>query len=173
MSPNLKPQDLALALRLAAVGDAPWTQPGMADALHVNVSVVNHGLKRLVACQLFNTHKRRVMREPLLEFLIYGLCHVFPAQLGFFGRGMPTAFSAAPLLGKVRVGDDDGCVWEMPRGKVMARGRVVAPLYPNAPKAAAKDPLLYEYLALADTLRVGRARERAFARDELAKRLSS
>ena len=33
--------------------------------------------------------------------------------------------------------------------------------------------MLHEYLALADTLRVGRAREREMARAELSKRLSS
>ncbi len=173
MSLNLKPQDVALALRLASIGDAPWTQAGMAAALHINVAVVNHGLKRLAACQLFNARKGRVMRESLLEFLVSGLRYVFPAQLGLFGIGMPTAFSAAPLSSKLRIEEDDGCVWQMPKGKLTAKGRVIEPLYPNAPKAAAKDPQLYEYLALADALRVGRARERAIARDELARRLHS
>ena len=41
-----------------------------------------------------------------------------------------------------------------------SRGGVIAPLYPIVPIAAADDPMLHEYLALADTLRSGRARAR-------------
>ena len=37
--------------------------------------------------------------------------------------------------------------------------------------AAKSDPKLYELLALVDTLRVGRARERTMAEEELRKRL--
>jgi len=45
------------------------------------------------------------------------------------------------------------------------------PLYPSVPEAANKDEKLYELLALADALRVGRAREKELAIVELKKRL--
>jgi len=52
-------------------------------------------------------------------------------------------------------------------------GRLVEPLAPSVPEAAAADPVFHEYLALADTMRVGRARERALAAAELARRLGA
>ena len=50
---------------------------------------------------------------------------------------------------------------------------MIDPLYPSVPAAAAEDPRLHELLALADALRVGRARERSMARTELTKRLAA
>lgn len=172
MDLRLKPQDVVVALKLVAQGDAEWTQPELARSLYLSASEVNHGLKRLAACHLFNVRERRVIRAALQEFLAAGLRYVFPAQLGLVGRGMPTAFSVSPLVDMLR-GDDDSVVWAATGKAARARGRVVAPLYRNVPMAAADDPKLHEYLALADTLRIGRARERGLARDELSKRLSS
>jgi hypothetical protein len=48
-----------------------------------------------------------------------------------------------------------------------------APLYKSAPMAALRDPVLYEFLALADAIRDGRARERNLAERELVKRLGA
>jgi hypothetical protein len=174
MEVRLKPQDVVLALKLVAQGSSAWTQPELARSLHISASEVNHGLQRLAACHLFNVRERRVIRASLLEFLAGGLRYVFPAELGLVGEGMPTAFSIGPLAAKLRLGDEDVVVWEESKKKAgRVRGRVIEPLYPTVPLAAAEDPLLHEYLALADTLRIGRARERALARDELAKRLAA
>ena len=173
MDLRLKPQDVVVALKLVASANSSWTQPEVAKALHMSASEVNHGLKRLAACHLFNLRERRVVRASLLEFLVSGLRYVFPAQLGHFGEGMPTSVGASVLKGKVRLGAEDTLVWLTADRARAVRGRVVAPLYKNVPLAAAEDPALHDYLALADALRVGRARERALAKDELTKRLSS
>jgi hypothetical protein len=170
---RLKPQDVVLALKLTAQGSNAWTQPELARSLYISASEVNHGLQRLAACHLFNVRERRVIRASLLEFLVSGLRFVFPTELGFLGVGMPTAFSVGPLAKKLRLGAEDSVVWTAKGKAGGVHGRVIEPLYRTVPLAAAEDPLLYEYLALADTLRVGRARERALARDELAKRLAS
>jgi hypothetical protein len=171
---RLKPQDLVLALKLVAIGGDAWTQPNVARALHMSAGEVNHGLKRLSACRLYIATERRVARASLQELLVSGLRYVFPAQLGLLGRGMPTAFSVEPLASKLRLGEDDGVVWEVANARLQKlRGRVIEPLYPSAPLAAAEDPKLHELLALADALRVGRARERGIARAELEKRLVS
>jgi hypothetical protein len=50
------------------------------------------------------------------------------------------------------------------------RGIAFKPLYKTAPGAAIRDPAFYEYLALADALRDGRARERKYAEQELHRR---
>jgi hypothetical protein len=47
----------------------------------------------------------------------------------------------------------------------------LVPLYRSAPDAALRDPALYEWLALVDALRSGKARERRMAGEELARRL--
>ena len=173
MAVHLKPQDLVLALKLVTLGAAGWTQPGIARALHMSAGEVNHGLKRLALCHLYLPAERRVVRASLQELLISGLRYVFPAQLGLIGVGMPTAFSAAPFAEKLRLGDDDRVVWLASGAAATTRGRVIDPLYPSAPLAAAEDPKLHELLALADILRVGRARERSLARTELEKRLAA
>jgi hypothetical protein len=173
MAVHLKSQDLVLALKLVALGPTEWTQARVAGALHVSAGEVNHGLKRLAACHLYVAAERRVVRANLQEMLFAGLRYVFPAQLGLIGDGMPTAFSAAPLAGKLRLGDEDRVVWLASGAAATARGRVIDPLYPSAPLAAAEDPKLHELLALADALRVGRARERSLARTELEKRLAA
>lgn len=57
------------------------------------------------------------------------------------------------------------CPWA--KGKV--RGHGIAPLYSSVPEAAGQNDNLYELLALADALRIGRARERDLAVNELKK----
>jgi hypothetical protein len=167
----LKPQDVVLALKLVAHGRQPWKQPELAKALHISASEVNHGLRRLAASHLYNADERRVVRASLKEFLVHGLRYVFPAQLGMFGEGLLTAYSARPLADKLRLGPNDNVVWLVRDGR--HRGHAIEPLYRTAPRAAAEDPALHELLALADALRVGRARERALAVEELAKRLET
>lgn len=175
MDLRLKPQDVVVALKLAAGVGKPWTQPGLARSLHLSASEVNHGLKRLEACHLYNARERRVVRASLQEFLVSGLRYVFPAQLGYFGEGMPTSSGASAVLSsKLLLGDEDQVVWPATQGQAFqVRGRVLSPLYRNVPLAAAEDSELHEYLALVDAVRIGRARERALAKEELSRRLTS
>lgn len=60
-------------------------------------------------------------------------------------------------------------VW--PHKDCKARGIAFNPLYPSVPDAAARNPELYELLALFDAVRGGSARERARAVELLDKRL--
>ena len=82
---------------------------------------------------------------------------------------MPTAHGAPPLSEFVSAGSELPPVWPAPEGQV--RGTTLEPLQKIVPTAAAKDPALYEILALIDALRDGRARERQIAHRELAARL--
>jgi hypothetical protein len=81
---------------------------------------------------------------------------------------MPTAHAAPPLEGQIIEGDLPP-VWPDAEGKV--RGVTFEPLHKAAPKAARKDPALYELLALIDAVRDGRVRERQLAEKELSARL--
>jgi len=102
-----------------------------------------------------------------MDFLQYGLAYVFPQNPGAIVRGMPTAHSAPPLSTIIK--SDELFVWPSARGK--ARGQSIVPLYPSVIQAAEQDEKLYQLLALADALRVGRARERKLAVAELKKRI--
>src|SRR5262249_44753553 len=104
----------------------------------------------------------------LLEFLVHGVKYAFSSSRGRMTRGWPTAHAAPPLSSLVRQ-EGIPLVWPDPEGDV--RGESVEPLYKSVPKAAKRDPALYEMLALADAIRVGRARERKLAEQELRSRL--
>ena len=108
------------------------------------------------------------IRRALADYLISGVRYAFPASHGPVARGMPTAF-AAPPLAQWFASEELPPVWPDPEGKV--KGFAVEPLYDSVPGAAKLDPALYELLALVDAIRMGRARERKLAEDELRKRI--
>ncbi|HLY95055.1 MAG TPA: hypothetical protein VKP14_09435, partial [Gaiellaceae bacterium] len=88
---------------------------------------------------------------------------------GGMTRGLPTAHSAPPLRDQF-ASSEVPTVWPDPEGTV--RGEELEPLYRCVPQAARADAKLYEYLALVDAIRAGRARERELAVKELRSRLS-
>jgi len=98
-----------------------------------------------------------------------GLKYVFPPERGELTRGVATSYAAEPLCRIVAQGSEPIPVWPYEEGK--QRGISFEPLYRTAPIAALRDPSFYEYLALADALRDGRARERKIAERELCRRL--
>jgi hypothetical protein len=103
------------------------------------------------------------------EFLLHGVKYAFPAERGAPARGVPTSYAAEPLRKLISQGSEPALVWPYPDGLV--RGTAFEPLYRSAPKAALQDPELYEYLALVDALRDGRARERKLAEEMIVARL--
>ena len=127
-------------------------------------------LERARRVGFLDASKRRVIKSPFLEFLLHAVKYVFPAELGPLCRGIPTAHSAPPLAKRIVSEDNDQYVWPHDEGKV--RGQGIPPLYETAPDAALQDPKLYEFLALIDALRAGRARERNIAAQEIENRLS-
>lgn len=167
---QLKPQDVLLALKLHLGRSQP--RPRMVDlALELGMSQaeISGSLKRSIYAGLSSPESGLPYPEALKEFVLHGLRYVFPAQLGAMGRGMPTSHAAPPLNKKIS--SAESCIWPNEKGE--ARGASVVPIYPSVPFAASRDPKLYELLALIDALRVGQARERKLAMQELEKRLSA
>jgi len=99
MKEQLKPQDLLVALKLIAHAGEPWTFQGLAAALHMSPSEVHGAAKRLERSQLYNRTTDRIVRQHLKEFLVHGVRYAFPAAEGESSRGVPTAWSTAPLFG--------------------------------------------------------------------------
>ena len=170
----LKPQDVVILLKLVALGQQAWTYQRLAVELSISQSEAHAGVRRAVAARLMsdvNTAAGRPLLAALKEFLIHGVRYAYPPERGALTRGMPTGYAAPPLNKVIVQPDEPPPVWPYPEGIV--RGYAFAPLYPSVPVAAARDPKLYELLALVDALRDGRARERDLAARELETRLEN
>ncbi len=165
---GIKPQDILVLLKILAMGNRSWKQSELADDLMLSRAEVSNSLDRSMQVGLLDSEKRIPQKGALLEFISHGLKYVFPAKPGPITRGIPTSHSAPPLVKKIISDSNDAYVWACAEGDL--RGQEIEPLYPSVPKAARKDPLLYELLALVDGIRVGRARERKSAIDELQRR---
>lgn len=170
---HLKPQDIVVALKLLAYGQQRPPFSVMATDLGLSPSEVHGAVKRLQGARLL--HGSEMDEKPnvsaLEEFLIHGLKYAFPAKRGSVTRGVPTSYAAFPLKAEIAPGDELPPVWPWHDGDT--RGVALEPLYKSAPSAALRDPLLYEFLALTDAIREGRARERRVAERELVKRIRS
>jgi hypothetical protein len=164
---GMRPHDIVILLKIAAKKAQPWLMKDLAAELGISASEVSESINRSVQAGLLAADKKKLMHAALLEFLQFGLRYVFPQHPGPIVRGVPTAHSAPPLDSLIV--SDEKYVW--PSGKGNARGQAIEPLYESVVKAVANDSGLYELLALADALRVGRARERQLAVEELKKRL--
>ena len=165
----LKPQDVYVTLKIVASGfRGPYAQ--LAGELAMSPSEVHASVKRAQSAKLIHGPglRNRPNLAALEEFLVHGLKYAFPADRGEFTRGVATSYAAEPLRNVIGQGNEPIPVWPYPRGK--ERGIAFEPLYKTAPDAAIRDPLFYEYLALADALRDGRARERNYAEQELHRR---
>lgn len=164
-----KPQDIVVALKLAlAVAPRP-SYADLAADLGMSASEVHAAVRRLGEARLLDPETQEVRREALRNFLVHGVPHAFPVHARAVTRGVPTAWAAPAMAGKISAGEQIPPVWPDPDGKV--QGAAVQPLYSSVPHAASRDPALYDLLALVDALRLGRARERALAEKELGKRL--
>jgi hypothetical protein len=172
-TPQLKPQDVLVLLKLAIRNDTLWSYPQMAAALGMSASEVHAAVQRAVLARLAVIHQPKVIDvhpQNLLEFLVHGAKYAFPVVRGPITRGHPTGY-AAPVL-RSRIADGEGLppVWPDPEGTV--RGESFSPLYPSQAviRAILADPPMYDATALVDAIRGGSARERQVA-VELLERL--
>jgi DNA-binding Lrp family transcriptional regulator len=168
MSMIAKSLDVVVLLKLLVAG-AGKTYAGLSKELGMSASEIHAAVRRCADAGLINFETRRPLRKPLEEYLLHGVRYAFPAKRGSLARGIPTAHAAPPLVGKIGL-DDLPPVWPDPEGNT--KGYALEPLYGSVPKAAKRDRKLYELLALVDAIRIGRARERKLAEEELKKRLA-
>lgn len=137
----------------------------------MSTSEVHAGIKRAVAAHLMNEHRGYPLKKSIEEFLVHGVKYCFPPDHGALTRGIPTGYAASPLKDLISQPNEPPPVWPYPDGDT--RGYEFSPLYKSVPKAALKDQMLYELLAIVDAIRDGRAREREIAIRELKVRLES
>lgn len=168
---TLKPQDIAVALKLVALGSERLAYSALAKAMRLSPFEAHAAVQRLIAAKLVveMEGKARPVVAALRNFLVHGVPHAFPPVRGEVVIGTPTAHGVAPLKGKFAANSDMPPVWPDPNGRV--RGQSLLPLYPGLPDAAKEDGKLYELAALLDAVRNGQARERAMAARMLEDRL--
>ncbi len=167
----LKPQDLAVALKLVAL-KGPWMPYAqLAKRLHLSQFEVHAAVQRLIAARLVVDREGKVVPSmaALRMFVVKGAPYAYPPVRGEVTVGFPTAYAVPPLNDMVLYSQEMPPVWPHPQGKV--RGQAILPLYPKLPLAAQSDPVFYELLALFDALRMGQARERELASGLLEDRL--
>ena len=169
MPQSLLPQDIVVLAKLVSYGRTRPPIAHVAADLALSSSQVHASLKRLERSRLIDAQTGRPLLKAVEEFLIHGVKYAFPVQRGETTRGMPTAYAAPPLSDQISDNGDLPPVWPDPEGEV--RGATLEPLHKAAPKAARKDPVLHELLALLDAVRDGRVRERQLAEQELSARL--
>lgn len=163
----MRPHDIAILLKIAAKGDTPWLMKDLSHELGISAGEVSESIHRSVLARLIAQDKKTLMKTALLDFLEHGLPYVYPQQPGPLVRGIVTAHAAKPLSDEIA--SAEAYVWPYAYGDV--RGQAIEPLHPKIPEACLKDPLFYEFMTLCDALRVGRAREKKLAVEELKNRL--
>lgn len=168
---QLRPQDVVVALKLCAHPERVPALIPLSVELGISLSNVHGALKRIWKSGLLVLSEEGAVlgQRRLLEFLVYGLPYVWPAELGATARGLATAHGAPPLESMILAAERDVVVWPDAKGAV--RGQSLQPLIPSVAAAARRDEKLYELLALVDALRVGRVRERKLATELLEERL--
>ena len=164
---GMRPQDIVILLKIAAKGKQKWYMKDLSIELGISASEISESINRSVIAGLIASNKKRLMKLALLDFLEHGLRYVYPQRPGALVRGLPTAHSAPPL--NASIVSNEPYVWPYAQGTV--RGQAIEPLYPRVAEACLKDPVFYEYIALCDALRVGRAREKNLAIEILKQRI--
>jgi hypothetical protein len=163
---GMRPHDILVLLKILSLDGYAYLKD-LSTQLSISPSEITESVNRSVLAGLIAQDKKTVMRKTLYEFLIYGLPYVFPQKPGALVPGMPTAHSAPPLDKEFK--SNEVYVWPDSKGKI--RGQEIIPFHQGQVNAAKEDLKLYELLALTDTLRVGKVREKKMAQEELRKRI--
>jgi hypothetical protein len=171
----LKSQDIVLALVMRLVPKI-WNYPGVSAFTGQSASQCHISCQRLMAVRLLRQDPGepwQVARANLLEFLVHGLPYCFPVVPGASTRGIATAH-AAPFLADVFAAHDAvPVVWPTMDGTV--RGHSVQPLHACQMRCLRQpdSEQIYRALVDIDLLRIGQSRERAWAKDDLARLLAN
>jgi len=161
---SLRPQDIAVALKLAILDPPRLTYAALGENLRLSAAETHASVTRLIDARLAFEHADiglKTVNLALTNLIIHGVPYVFPAVRGGPTIGIPTAYAVKPLKDQVLFSDENPPVW--PHAEGTTRGFGLMPLYPNLPSAARDDAKFYSLLAMVDAIRIGQARERDLA----------
>jgi hypothetical protein len=131
----------------------------VACMLDIDIASVHRSLHTCERSGLYSVQRKRVIGVHLLEYMTQGiqLRNSFPSEIGditAYTMGDVTRDAPGVLGGP-------GYVWEVDGG--MHRGLAIKPLHKCVPAAARQHKAFGEVMRMVDSLRCGRARERAAA----------
>lgn len=164
---GMRPHDIAILLKIVSKGKKAWFMRDLASELSISASEISESIHRSCIAGLIGADKKTLNKLALLDFLKFGLKHVYPQQPGALSRGIATAHAAPPL--NERILSDEVFVW--PWGEGNTRGQSIQPLHSNTPEACLRDPEYYELMALTDAIRIGKVREQNLALDMIKERM--
>ena len=158
-SSSLHPQDVLVACKMYSLklADDDWTYSDLGEAVGISGGEAHNAVDRCRRSSIIGA-SGAIVRKNLRDLLAVAAPRIFYASRGGLSRGMPTGIWAPPLLGKFERVGTLPTTWPCETG-TCERGESVDPIYPSAP-IAARDPLVYELLALVDVIRVGGASDR-------------
>src|SRR5690606_8269894 len=139
----MKSQDILLLLKLISLEKsgayaADYSVRHLEALTGISKSELSAALNRSIRVGLAARDRQsvtpKVNRKALLGFLLHGIKYVFPAKPAELVRGIPTAFAAPVMEGKVMSAGDVINVWPDATGN--AKGQAIAPLFKSAPAAA-------------------------------------
>lgn len=157
----LRPSDIYVLCGVVAADDASWTYRELASRLGVPHALVQRALQRGEEADLYSSESRGVHRPNLEEFILHGLRFLSPGKLGRVVPGVPAAWAASPVAGRIPESGDLPPVWPAAKGRV--RGQALAPLHDAAVGAVEDFPELGELLVIVDSVRAGDVRVRSVA----------
>lgn len=158
---QLLPQDIVLAVRLLDAKE-DWTFASLGKLIGISASQCHLSFGRLGKSGLLDTTLRTPIRSNLLELLEHGIRYFFPGIVhGEMVTGIPTAHSAPVWKGKLIAPNNISLVWQHPKGQ--STGLQFEPLYKTVPTIALAHEKTYSILAVVDSLRIGKAREKKAA----------
>lgn len=191
----LKPQDLAVALKLVTLYGRRFTYSELADWMMLSRYEVHAAAQRLVLAGLATDDDGLIRScDPAIgEFVLHGMRYTFPPVYTGDTHGVPTSYLALSMMGEVSIPDvslnthHQVVVWPedapqlVPQGLShdsfpprRCRGQGMLPLYPTLPFAVQGDYNLYPMVALVDALRsVHNRRHLEIFRNRFRLRLSS
>jgi hypothetical protein len=159
---------------LQCEGKSNWSYAQLAKSVCLSVGETHASVKRLKSSRLFDDYTKSVIPSAMLEFLIHGVKYAFPADLGTKEIGIATAHAAPVFKDELVHLESDIYVW--PYSKGSERGISVSPLSAGAPGASLQDVKIYDFLALLDGIRIGKAREQNISirkLEEMVKRMNN
>lgn len=160
----MRPQDIVILMKLISSKDRRLTNKQIADELGISASEISEALERCRFAKLIDESTTKVNTLALEEFLLHGLKYVYPVIPQTKIRGVATAVSAPLFKNEISQGEEK-FVWPDSKGDI--RGFGIMPLYRTVPGAVKADAILYDLLAIADVVRIGRARELDMAKLKL------
>ena len=164
---NLHPGDVVVALQLALTPGVALSD--LADLAKRSIGEVHNALARLRTSGLVDPEARRIEREPLIQFIRWGVPYAFPPMTG----GTTVGIATAVILNGPEAGEPAQSEFVWPTSAGTSRGESLVPLHPRVPELAEQNPRLRSLLALVDLIRIGGTRERAAAVAELERVLAA